>query len=62
MIERLMYRPVEAAEAIGISRSKIYELIASREIPSVEIGGVRRVPIDALKAWAAKQLADNARG
>jgi excisionase family DNA binding protein len=56
MTERLMLRPTEAADAIGVSRSKLYELIAARAIPSVRVGGCVRVPVDALRAWIARQL------
>lgn len=55
-VDRLLLRPTEAAEAIGICRSKIYELLASRELPSIRIGGSVRVPVDALRAWIARQL------
>lgn len=54
-MERLMLRPIEAAEAIGIGRSKVYELLASGELPSIRIGSSVRVPVEALKAWIAKQ-------
>jgi excisionase family DNA binding protein len=56
LMERLLLRPVEAAEAIGISRSKIYELLASGDLPSVRIGASVRVPVEALRAWIAEQL------
>jgi excisionase family DNA binding protein len=55
-MEKLLLRPVEAAEAIGISRSKIYELLASGDLPSVRIGTSVRVPVEALRAWIAEQL------
>lgn len=54
--ERLLLRPEEAAESIGISRAKAYELIARREIPSVKVGSSLRVPVDSLKQWIAQQL------
>ena len=54
-MEKLLLRPVEAAEAIGIGRSKVYELLASGELPSVRIGGSVRVPLDALRAWIEAQ-------
>ena len=50
-VERILYRPVEAAEAIGISRAKMYELIASGEVPSIKVGNVKRVPVDKLREW-----------
>lgn len=58
MTDRLMLRPAEAAEAIGVSRAKGYEMIARGEIPSVEIGGVRRVPVEALRSLIARRLAE----
>lgn len=56
--ERLLWRVPECAEAIGMSRAKCYELVASGEIPSVQIGGVRRVPVDALRERIARRLAE----
>jgi excisionase family DNA binding protein len=55
-MEKLLLRPVEAAEAIGIGRSKVYELIARGDLPSVRIGASVRVPVDALRGWIARQL------
>ncbi len=60
MTDRLMLRPSEAGDAIGVSRSKAYELIASGKIPSVKVGGCVRVPVAALQAWIDRQLAERA--
>ena len=57
-VDRLLLRPAEAAEAIGIGRSKTYELLASGELPSIRIGSSVRVPVDALRAWIARQVAE----
>ena len=54
-VERILYRPSEAAEAIGVSRSRVYELIASGEIPSIKVGSVRRVPVRELLEWVAQR-------
>ena len=59
-MDRLLLRPAEAAEAIGIGRSKVYELLASGDLPSIRIGGVIRVPVTALHAWIERQLAARA--
>ena len=59
---RLLLRPTEAAEAIGIGRSKVYDLIASGDLPSIRIGGSVRVPVDELKAWIARQLSERQEG
>jgi excisionase family DNA binding protein len=48
---RLLYTPVEAAEALGISRSTLYVLLASGEIPSVRIGTSRRIRSTALDGY-----------
>ena len=50
---RLLLTPVEAARALGISRSKLYELIGDGSVGSVLIGASRRVPADALAAYVA---------
>lgn len=55
---KLLLRPTEAADVMGVSRSKAYELISSGTIPSIRIGGSVRVPLDALRAWIARQLAE----
>jgi excisionase family DNA binding protein len=56
LTDRLMLRPTEAGEAIGVSRSKAYELIATGQIPSVKVGGCVRVPVAALQEWIARRL------
>ena len=48
---RLLLRPAEVAESLGIGRSKVYELISSGQLPSIRIGGSLRVPIDKLTHW-----------
>jgi excisionase family DNA binding protein len=55
-MDRLTLRPVEVGESLGIGRSKVYELLASGELPSIRVGGVVRVPVDALRAWIARHL------
>lgn len=50
-MHRLLLTPEEAAETIGVSRSKIYELLRRGAIPSVKIGALRRVPLSALEQY-----------
>lgn len=52
-MERLALRPTELAEALGISRSKTYELLARGEFETVRIGSSIRIPVDSLKRWIA---------
>jgi excisionase family DNA binding protein len=58
--EKLLYKPHEAAEAIGVSRARAYELIAAKTIPSIRIGASLRVPVDALRKWIADRQAEAA--
>lgn len=51
MTERLLLRVEEAAELCGLGRSKVYELVASGELESVQIGKARRIPRAALEAF-----------
>ena len=58
-VEKIMLRPGEAAEAIGLGRSTIYAMIASGELPAVRVGaGGRsvRIPVEALREWINARL------
>jgi excisionase family DNA binding protein len=59
-IEPLLVRVEEAARILSLSRSTIYEMLDSGELPSVRRGAARRIPISALHAWIARQLQQNA--
>jgi excisionase family DNA binding protein len=48
----------EAAEALAISRSKLYELLAVGVIASVRIDGSRRIPLSALESYVTKLIRD----
>jgi excisionase family DNA binding protein len=43
----------EAARRLGIGRTKMYEYVSSGEIPSVKIGTLRRIPVEAVSAFLA---------
>ena len=51
----LLLKPAEAAAALGVSRSKIYELLSRRVIPCVRLDGSVRVPAIQLHAWIEAQ-------
>jgi len=51
-VQKLFVKVPEAADLIGIGRSKAYELVASGEWPAVRIGRSVRIPLSALEAWA----------
>jgi excisionase family DNA binding protein len=49
--QQVFLRPVEAAAALGIGRSKMYELLARGVIPHVRIDNLIRIP----RAWLDRQ-------
>ena len=51
LMPRLLLTPTEAAHALGIGRSKLYELLRAGVLESVLIGTARRIPADALEAY-----------
>jgi excisionase family DNA binding protein len=53
VIPPVLYRVDEAAEALRISRSVIYELIRSGRLRTVKVGRRRLVPVQALDEYVA---------
>jgi len=51
--KQLLLRVSEAAMCLGISRSKLYELMAAGAIESVSLGRSRRIPFECLEAYVA---------
>jgi excisionase family DNA binding protein len=52
----------QAAQALGIGRTFMYELVGSGEVESVLIGRLRRVPADALADYVARLRVDKRQG
>ena len=50
-MSKLLLTPAEAAEALGIGRTKVYELIVTNTLGSVKIGSCRRIPVGALDEY-----------
>jgi excisionase family DNA binding protein len=55
-IEPLLVRVEDAARILSLSRSTIYQMLDSGELPSVRRGAARRIPVAAIHAWIARQL------
>jgi len=58
-LPRLALSPEESAEAIGVGRTTIYELLASERIPSIRVGRRRVVPMWAIEAFLAASSDDH---
>jgi excisionase family DNA binding protein len=52
-MDKLLYRIPEACQFLGLSRSKVYLLIASGQLPSVKIDGSRRLRASDLREYVA---------
>ena len=52
-VARLLLRPEEVAQALGIGRTTVFELMRSGELRSVKIGVSRRIPADAVTEYVA---------
>jgi excisionase family DNA binding protein len=60
-IEPLFLRPVTAAAMLGVSRSRLYEMLNSGAIPAVRLEGrTWRIPKAALDKMAADAMAEHA--
>jgi len=53
-MERILLTAEEVAEALHIGRTRVYSLIASKELTSVKIGNLRRIPVEAVREYAAR--------
>lgn len=50
-MDKLLYRPKEAAKALGIGRDKLYDLMRSGRLHSVKDGGARFITAQALTEY-----------
>lgn len=55
---RVLLNIDEAAQQLGIGRTKTYALIKSGDLESVQIGRLRRVPRSAIDEYAARLVAE----
>lgn len=52
-MDKVLLTPLEAAAALGVGRSKVYELLQSGQLQSVHIGRCRRLPAEAVHSFAS---------
>lgn len=55
--EKLTYSVQEAAEVVGISTSRMYQLVKTTGFPVVQIGRRLRVSKKGLERWVEEQAA-----
>lgn len=54
-MEALLYKPTDCQGILNLGRSKVYELIATKQLRSVRVGRAIRVPASALKEYVERQ-------
>ena len=57
-VGKLLFTPEQAAEMLGLGRTKLYQLLAAGDLRSVRIGVCRRIPGTALHDFVSRLLAD----
>lgn len=51
----LVYNVTEAAQALGISRRAMYDLINRKDFPTLKVGSRRLIPRELLSDWIREQ-------
>ncbi len=57
MSESWLLRAGEVAQLLGVSRSKVFEMMAAEDLPVVRIGRCVRVPRAELADWLSQRTA-----
>lgn len=60
-MDKLLLSVTEAAEVIGVGRTKAFELLAAGELEGVLIGNRRLIPADAIAAFVERLRADQSK-
>jgi len=59
-VPKLAYTPHEAAEALGISRNLLYQLIGSDQLRSIKAGSRRLIPASAITEFLSGATSEKA--
>lgn len=59
-VEKMLLTVSEAAAALGMGRSFVYQLVTTGELPSVKLGKNRRVPVVELEKYVQRLLQQGA--
>jgi excisionase family DNA binding protein len=59
MTNRILLKPLEAAEQLSISKTTLYDLIRTGELPAVRIAADYRIARESLETYVACQLPAN---
>jgi excisionase family DNA binding protein len=55
---KLLLKPSEAAELLGVGPMRVLLLIQEGRIPVLRVGKRVRIPVDALREWVRREAGD----
>ena len=55
--QKLTYTVVEAAAALGVSKTVMYQIIRTEGFPVIAVGNRRLIPIESFKRWIEERAA-----
>ena len=55
VMDKLTLSATEAAQVLGVSRTKVYELLRREDFPTIMLGGRRLINAARLQEWLDKQ-------
>ena len=61
MDKKLLLRPEEVGEALGLGRSQVYNMLRRNELPAIKIVRSVRTPVALLEQWVAERAAEPTR-
>ncbi len=56
--QQLLVKVPQAAAMLGISRTKLYELITRKEIPVLRLDRSVRISVETLQNWVRSQVSE----
>ena len=56
-VKKLTYSVVEAAEALGVSKTVMYQLVRTDGFPVIFVGNKRLIPIEGFCRWVEEAAA-----
>jgi excisionase family DNA binding protein len=57
-VKPILVRPEEAAKILGIARTRIFEMMASGKLRSLQLGRSRRILAEELRDFVRRQMAE----
>ena len=52
---RQFLRPADVAPLLGVTTSRVYQLITAKELPAIRVGGALRIPRTAWEKWLERR-------